>query len=931
MRIVKALLPVAIASFSVIDTNAQHQGEVFKPDTNWKVIVNGAERTMAWGGGFNNPQFAQGDLNNDGIVDLVVFEKGSMQVKTFINYGTQGNPVYKYRQQYERNFPVRYGERDVRGYMKLVDYNCDNVPDLVHRGYGGFAVHRGHYSNNELHFTYYKDLLYSPLTQNSEDFEFSNFPPFVWKVTGAGWSRQTSGTNPTVIPQSGSAMAQYNSRNIPSGNTALLISKRFRISHNLGANASVSFWMYRDNNYGSNGDSISVYLSHDTTLNNAVYVNRVARSTSINQPDTKPGNGWYKYTFPLPSNVYADTLRLIFKATSRGGNNMFIDNVSWISSPPVGDVNAYVEPGGDIPEIVDIDGDGDLDFFAFNIGGGHINYYKNYQVEDGMPCDSIRINFKDGCWGRTYQGFTMEQTLGVVCPTAQPVIDPLKTTHTGNTLCFLDADGDEDYDYLNGGVTYNYIQFVKNGKSEYNYVRDTMIAQDTAWQTGGHVFDMTMFPAAFWMDVDHDGKKDVVIAPVAEGGSENYKCVVWYKNTGTPSAPVFTYQHDSLYVEQTIDMGTASRPMMYDYNKDGKPDLFIGGEGFFQKNAPLRARISYYMNTSSGNNLSFTLQTTDFLGIDALNVRGAFPAVGDLDNDGKDDLVVGHSNGTITFYKNQAPGDNVQPQWQLTHMVLKDINNVDIDSSQSASPFIYDMNKDGKKDLLIGGQGGWLAYYENVGISNELKLQHQTSKLGNVKVDGTNIFSAYSVPFVGKMDNTGVEFLMLGSNSGRMHRFTGFQNGNVTTPYTMVDSVYSNLNVLLGKWSGYRSAPAIADLDGDGWYEMVVGNVSGGVYIFKQGLIVSDVKGTEAANGGVDVYPNPATNVVYVNWGNNFANGKPVEVAIYTITGQKQLVHQTTGSEQSMELSTRSLAPGTYLCVVTAGSSRKTSRLVIMK
>jgi hypothetical protein len=927
------ILSVGLLCLGCTQTFAQSQGKVYVPDTTFKVFANSAEKKFGFSGGFNNPQFATADLNNDGKKDLVVYEKGSLQIKTFINYGSAGSPDYRYRPQYESNFPEKNGFRDVLGYMKLEDFNCDNVPDLFHRGFAGIAVYRGYYSNNELHFTYYKDLFYSPLTGNSQDFESGTFPPPGWRKTvgSTAWSRQTSGTNPSCIPKSGMAMARFNSANLAAGTTSLLISQRFRVSFNLGQEARVSFWIYRDNNFGSNGDSLSVYVSHDTTLATATYINRVARSTTINQPDTKAAAGWYQYTFPIPASITGDSLYLIFKGTSQGGNNIFLDNVYWITSPLNGDINAYVEPNGDIPGMADVDNDGDLDFLAYNIGGGLIGFYKNYRVEDGLPCDSIRVNLKDGCWGRTYQGFTMEQTLGVMCPTSQPPIPPAKVTHTGNTLCLLDYDGDDDYDYLNGGVSYSYIQFLHNGRVENNYPIDTMTAQDSTWQSSGHVFHMNQFPSAFWLDIDQDGKKDVILSPNAEGTSENYKCIAWYRNTGSSSSPVYTYQGDSLFVDQTIDQGAGSYPMIYDYNKDGKPDIFIGGDGFYQSSGSLRAKIAYYENTSTGTARSFTLQNNDFLGLDALNIRGAYPAVGDLDNDGKDDLVIGHTDGTLSFYKNIAANNAVQPQWQLTISVMKDVNSHNIDSAQNAAPFIYDINKDGKKDLILGGQPGWLYYYKNTGTPNQLSLQHQTSRLGQVKANPYNTFSAYSAPFIGKIDNSGNDYLMVGSYSGTISRYGGFQNGNVTTPYQRYDTAYSLINNNLGLWSSYRSVPAIADLDADGKYEMILGNSLGGVTIFRQALIVNSLPGVAAGDQGVEMYPNPAQNVVYVNWTADFATSGMINVDVFSVTGKKLLSRQAPATEHACELSLSQLASGTYICVVASGANKKTSKLIIMR
>ncbi|MGN6567625.1 MAG: hypothetical protein ACTHJ0_06720, partial [Flavipsychrobacter sp.] len=142
-----------------LQANAQFQGEVYRYDTSVKVYDDhGNEKTLAWCGGFNNPQFTMGDLNNDGKQDLVIFERFK-GVRTFINTGIAGKPNYIYEPQYEKNFPP------IETYLVLADYNCDNIPDLFHAGdtsAGGGDVWRGYYNtSNELCFTRYKPLKYN--------------------------------------------------------------------------------------------------------------------------------------------------------------------------------------------------------------------------------------------------------------------------------------------------------------------------------------------------------------------------------------------------------------------------------------------------------------------------------------------------------------------------------------------------------------------------------------------------------------------------------------------------------------------------------------------------------------------------------------------------------------------------------------------------
>lgn len=889
--------------------HAQYQGIVYLPDTAATLMDGNAEKTMGFGGGFNNPQFAMGDLNNDGRNDLVVFERGCEWVRTFINYGTPGMPDYRYRPQYADNFPP------VEVFLKLLDYNCDHIPDLIHRGSTGFSVYKGYYNaDNELAFQFYKDLFYSPLLSAQEGFESAAFPPSEWHISNHGWTRETVGVNPTCMPHSQTAMAAFNSMNIPSGASVLLVSKRLRISPQLGARASVSFWIYRD--AASQSDSLSVYMDTDTLLTaNATFLGSVARCRTLNLPDVKNADGWYQYSFNIPAPVVGDTLFLIFKATSGGGNTIFIDDVEWISSNTVGDVNAFVEHS-DIPAVADVDNDGDLDFLSYSAAGAYIDWYKNYQVEDGLPCDSIHINLKDVCWGKVYQAVERTQYLGISC--TQPIDPgkPTKTTHAGNTLCLTDMDGDGDYDYFNSNAIFPDIQFFQNGRIEYNTNIDSMIAQDTLWQSNGTVLSINEWPAAFWLDIDDDGDHDLVFSPQTEGASENKWCIKWYKNINNDISPNYQAQNDSLFTGSALDVGSVSYPMLYDYNKDGKPDLFVGGEGEYSPGASLRARMEYYENTTAGGSISFKKITGDFLNLYAQNTVCAAPAVGDLDNDGKDDLVIGHADGTLSFYSNTAANNNVQPVWQLSQTILKDQNNVDIDAGNSAAPFIYDMDKDGKMDLLIGNQTGRIIFYKNSGTVGQPRLQHQTNQLGNVKVNGTNTTSAFSTPYIGRIDNEPKDYLVTGSYSGKLYKYTGFQSGNVSNPFQVLDSVYSLINAGMNNYSGYRSAPAFADVDNDGKYEMVLGNGLGGVTLYKQYRNVNEsVKINEFnyLSSAVVFYPNPVKDhKLHIFFENCCEKNGNVRAELFSVNGTKLLNQSLHFENNRSTLFLNELQPGVY-------------------
>jgi len=740
-------------------TRAQFQGLVYDRNDSATVFGYTSQKSMPWCGGFNNPQFAMADLDHDGKKDLVIFEPVSLQVKTFINTGTAGNPVYVYAPKYATNFPSIYG------YLKLEDYNNDGIADLMHRGtdgYPGVMLYKGYYNaNNELCFTYKVQLTYSN--------DLSTVPPI------------------------------------------------------------------------------------------ATHVNLA-----------------------------------------------------------------------DVPGVADVDNDGDLDIITYSSLGNELFFYKNYQVEMGLT-DTMVIKLRDKCWGKVSQN-TINRThiMNYSCEALNSTLLPKESggRHGNNGVCLFDNDGDGDYDYLDGNASFSDMQFLRNGKAQYGGV-DSMIYQDTTWQRTGVQAHMSEYPVAYWVDINQDGVKDILISPHSETGSENYKCILYYKNTGTVSNPVYTYQSDSFLITETIDAGTGSYPILYDYDKDGKPDLIVGSDGYRQANGTMKSRLLYFKNNSSPGHISFTQVSENFNFISNLNLAGAAPAIGDLDNDGKDDMVLGQSNGNLTFFSNTASSASLPPQWPVS-AALRDYNNGLINTGNNAAPCIYDLNKDGKQDLIIGNQYGRLVYYENVGTTpGQLKLQLKSSTLGNIYVDSTMPITAYAAPYIGKMDNTGTDYILCGGGSGRLFRYSGFQWGNTAISYPLIDTMYSYIDTAYASLQGYsqninqRSTPAIADIDGDGKYDMILGNTFGGLTIYKQvaDVIMSPNLLYTGNNRNVKVYPNPANETLYMNWDKAFAQGE-VHITIYSTTGQKVLETTTDDKNTGTSLPVHSIAAGTYFCEFVSGTNR---------
>ncbi|MEZ4967678.1 MAG: VCBS repeat-containing protein, partial [Saprospiraceae bacterium] len=116
--------------------------------------INGKNLKYAFAGGLNNAQFSSADLNNDGIQDLVVFDRAGNVVLTFLNDGTIGVNGYTYAPEYACNFPK------LVDYALMRDYNQDGAADIfcasLQDGSQEMQVFRGYYENNMLKFTPFK-------------------------------------------------------------------------------------------------------------------------------------------------------------------------------------------------------------------------------------------------------------------------------------------------------------------------------------------------------------------------------------------------------------------------------------------------------------------------------------------------------------------------------------------------------------------------------------------------------------------------------------------------------------------------------------------------------------------------------------------------------------------------------------------------------
>lgn len=512
----------------------------------------------------------------------------------------------------------------------------------------------------------------------------------------------------------------------------------------------------------------------------------------------------------------------------------------------------------DLPDVNDIDGDGDLDILNFHIGGGYVQLFNNTSIENGWGCDSLRFEIVDDCWGRFYEsGISTALDLS---PNTDSCANWAGWTalrsansdprHAGSTLLSLDMDNDNVKELLLGDIAFNNLVLVLNGGNA-----DTAFAvgQQTNFPANTTPVAITAFPAAFYVDIDNDNKKDLIAAPNADDISVNDRVSWLYLNNGTTTQPVFNFEQQDFIVGEMLDVGATAAPAFVDFNGDGLLDLVVGNYGVFVNAGTYRTRLIAFENVGTATAPVFRLVNQDFAGLQQYNLRRMVPTFGDLDNDGDKDIIIGLEDGTLLYVSNTGTASNATFATPLA-------NYSGIDAGQHAAPQLIDLNRDGKLDLVIGERNGNSNYYENKGTAAlptfYANADNQALGLIDTRVLAVSL-EGNSAPFI--WDEAGDYRLFMGNEAGQVWVYDSIE-GNLSGAFRRL---YSGLDEIS---EGRQSILAMADINSDGQPEIVVGNKRGGLALFTAPVPSSSHNLAEINNFECNIWPNPATQRIFLSF-----------------------------------------------------------------
>jgi hypothetical protein len=685
------------------------------------VVVEGDTLKMPWTGGLNAAQFNTIDLNGDGLEDLALFDRMANRIITFLRVGQS----YVYAPEYESFFPAA-----TSGFMLLRDYDCDGRKDLFTKDLLGIKVFRN-------------------VTEAGK--------PLSWKL--------------------------------------------------------VQFYS------GFQGPKSDVLL-------------------------TKGFSG--KINLQLQSD--------------------------------------------DLPALVDVDGDGDLDIFNVRFAGAStIEFHKNFSMERYGTCDSLDFERITQTWGDVEECECGEFAFGTSCSTSGG-----RQKHSGGkALLALNLDNDNDMDILFSEAECTQVfQLTNTGDNE-----NPLVTSATLFPAANPI-NILPFPATFYEDVDFDGIPDLISSPnifVREYLYTDLKNSTWfYKNTGSTQLPQFTFQKRNFLQDEMIDVGDNAVPAFFDFDADGDLDMFIGT--FINGS---RASIFLYENIGTRTEPVFKLFTDNLIGLSFSNFTNIKPQFADINGDARTDLVFTASNqfgGNTNLYyiPNTSPvGLSLSAQ---------QIQSLNFPIFASENVLVAYINDDQLPDLLVGRQNGALQYWENIGSpSNPVFSLADPAFLGF----GSSVFRQSPSVSIGDLDDDGKPDLIVGDQTGRITIISDFKNatagaGIVDFIHNPISNTYSSQNL------GGRVWPTVANIFSTNRSAIVVGNGLGGLHILKH-----DDSTPLAETPQINLYPNPAVtaNSPFIN----ISVDRPAIAHVVSITGQEVGGLLLFQGQQLYRYRVDNLSPGIYV------------------
>ncbi len=593
----------------------------------------------------------------------------------------------------------------------------------------------------------------------------------------------------------------------------------------------------------------------------------------------------------------------VFQNVSTGANFQFSVWVDSLRSDYGAGAVALIVSNFDVPGLADIDNDGDIDILTFDPGGNFMEYHKNLSVENSGDCNAMAFTRVNACWGKFQESALGSGiSLNVSCRVPPGTnYDPASgSVHAGSTVAIFDENNDGIKDVVLGDLTSNALTYLRNGGTVSNALIDSVHNNFPNYDTPALIDN---FPGAYFLDVNNDGREDMIAAPNSTAATFNYQNVWYYQNISATGGVQLSQTSTKFLQKDMIDLGTCAYPVFFDFNNDGLKDLLVGNYNtkIQAGTAGTTSGLALFLNTGTSTLPSFQLVTRDFENLSATlgnNLYGFTPTLGDLDNDGDLDMMIGDASGKLHYF------ENIAPSGQTADFVLAQSNYKNIDVGNFSTPNLVDIDRDGKLDMVIGEMSGTLNYFHNIGTAQvaDFSSSPDNSNWGGVDTD-PECCTGWSVPAVFENPATGRYDLLVGSEKANILYYEDIES-ELGSNFTLDDPAFGNIK------EGFRTSIAAADLNGDNKPEYITGNLRGGLGFYaEQGTYVVGARGTRPGPA-FSIFPNPSQGALYLK--SEVLTGTDLEISIYDMRGHEVFRTVQNYSGSAMEFRVGALPAGLY-------------------
>ena len=306
-------------------------------------------------------------------------------------------------------------------------------------------------------------------------------------------------------------------------------------------------------------------------------------------------------------------------------------------------------------------------------------------------------------------------------------------------------------------------------------------------------------------DVDGDGDLDLVWGDFFEPG------LLLFENTGNCAEPMLRKEAVRFPVSAPVRTSGYNAPAFGDVDRDGQLDFVVGVVGgSYDPNRTTISNLHYYAGTPGHG---FAARTDRLLSQVDVGSE-SLPVLADLDGDGDLDLLLGNKlepleKGTSRLWRFENAGTRTAPQFRWRGALP-------LHGRYHMAPAAGDLDGDGDADLLIGSFSARVAFARNDG--------------GNFTIVDSAVVTvprgSNTTPALGDLDGDGDLDLLVGEASGNMNFYRN--DGAKSAPlFALISESFEEIKV------GRRSAPHLADLDGDGDLDLLVGTDEGGLVLFR--------------------------------------------------------------------------------------------------